>query len=110
MEFYQDQPYLASVACHTFADWCLVPNQSDDEKVSIEFRREQDELGKSLWLYQVVEGQRKPLREVCWVFDEEEEWNVRVSAMACRPAKKEDVQGKQELVVSFEEASVELLD
>lgn len=51
-----------------------------------------DELGLSLWVYQVVggeEGEEKvPLREVCWPFGlvgGPEAWEVRVEAYAARP-------------------------
>ena len=82
--------------------------------MTIEVRREGDELGTSLWVYEIVQGadgevDRRPLREVTWFFGDEEGWMVEVSAMAARPAKKEGVVGDSEdLVVSFEGAEVDL--
>lgn len=44
---------------------------------TVEARRERDELGKSLWVYWIVrdgegkEVERRPLREVNWIFAEE---------------------------------------
>ncbi len=81
--------------------------------MTIELRREGDELGTSLWVYELVLGsdgqveERRPLREVTWFFAEEDGWQLEVSAMAARPASKETVVGPTELVVSFEGAEVE---
>lgn len=113
VEFYLAKPYLASVATLTYSDWQLCPNAHEGE-VTIEFRREGDELGSSLWLYQLVLvggeiKERVPLREVCWVFAEQDGWEVQVSAMAARPAK-EDVDGKKsDLVAQFSGAEVKFL-
>ena len=61
---------------------------------TIEARREQDVLGKSLWVYWVVRGEegeemeRRPLREVNWVFagdGVEEGWSVGVAGYTARP-------------------------
>lgn len=93
---------LSQCAC----PWAGVPRPTQAQKCID--RREQDELGQSLWVYAIGEGTRQPLREVCWVFDEELEWTVQVSAMACRPAMSGDVKGVKELVVEFEDAGVEL--
>jgi hypothetical protein len=60
---------------------------------TIEARRERDDLGKSLWIYWIVkdeagkEVERRPLREVTWVFAEEEGWSVGVAGYVCRPTK-----------------------
>lgn len=71
-----------------------------DGWVTVEVVNETDELGKSLWVYQVVNGdERVPLREVCWPFGQGagDEWEVKVEAYACRPSKE----GKEELSVDF---------
>lgn len=121
VEFYMDRPYLASVACYNWADWALTPPSSGSAETTttttttIEVRREGDELGSSLWLYQLLLGQdgavqqRVPLREVTWIFAEEEGWTVEVSAMACRPAKADVVPGQdKDLKVSFSDAHVDV--
>lgn len=56
--------------------------------VAIESGR--DELGQSLWVYQVLgDGQKVPLREICWPFARgAEAWMVTVEAYACRPNKE----------------------
>lgn len=53
-----------------------------------------DELGKSLWVYQIVDGEKKiPLREVCWPFGlGGQGWEVTVEAYACRPNKEAEEQ------------------
>ena len=103
------------MATQTYSDWSIAPPaDASDPKVTIEVRREGDELGTSLWVYEIVQGtdgevERRPLREVTWFFGDEEGWTVEVSAMAARPAKKEGVVGDSEdLVVSFEGAEVDL--
>ena len=60
-----------------------------------------------MWVH-AIEGERRPLREVCWVFDEQEEWTVQVCARAYRPGQSGDVKGVKELVVDFQDARVEL--
>jgi regulation of enolase protein 1 (concanavalin A-like superfamily) len=110
VEFYRGKPYLASVAADRWADWALAPSVADPREkwTTIELRREGDELGTSLWLYQIVDGERVPLREITWVFAEEDKVTVRVAAMAARPAKAEDVVGEEkELVVEFRDVHVQ---
>lgn len=82
IEFYKGKPYVATVGCDAWADWSLTPDpefKGGDERpsVTIEARRERDDLGKSLWVYWVVrdsdgkEVERRPLREVNWIFADE---------------------------------------
>ncbi|KAB8303514.1 hypothetical protein EYC80_004925 [Monilinia laxa] len=90
VEFYNDKPFLSTVGCDNFADWSIYPTGLDASKnveVTVEVRREGDENGKGLWVYWVKNGESIPLREVAWFFDAEEEWDIGVGAMACRPAK-----------------------
>ena len=111
VEFYRSKPYLASVATDRWADWALAPSAAaaSETWTTIELRREGDELGTSLWLYQIVEnGERIPLREITWVFAEEEKVTLRVAAMAARPAKPGDVAGEEkDLVVEFRDVHVQ---
>lgn len=125
VEVYMGRRYIASVACDTYADWALTPpadssSSHEDSWTTIELRREGDELGTSLWFYQLILAEdretvkeRIPLREVCWVFDLEtsvndEAWQVQVSAMVARPAPQEQVDpGESELKVEFRGAKVE---
>jgi regulation of enolase protein 1 (concanavalin A-like superfamily) len=99
IEFYYGKPYVATVGCDIWADWSLVPdpsftNNATRPSATIEARRERDDLGKSLWVYWIVrdgegkEVERRPLREVTWVFAEEEEWCVGIGGYVARPTEK----------------------
>lgn len=74
----------------------LTPFESNDARpsVTIEARREKDQLGKSLWVYQIIkdeagkEVERRPLREVNWMFAEEDGWDIGVGGYVCRPTKE----------------------
>lgn len=83
---------------------------ADRPAATIEARREKDQLGKSLWVYQVDgEGTRAPLREVNWVFAEEEGWEVGVGGFVARPTK--EGRGEMDLEAEFGEGVVvEILD
>ncbi|KAF9065946.1 hypothetical protein BDP27DRAFT_1331331 [Rhodocollybia butyracea] len=112
IEFYQDKPFLSTVSTLTYSDWSIAPPVYKDTKTTIEVRREEDELGSSLWVYELSLGSsgqvlnRQPLREVTWFFAEQDGWEIAVSAMAARPAKEEDVVGlTKSLVVKFEGAA-----
>ncbi|KAJ3821509.1 hypothetical protein F5878DRAFT_649847 [Lentinula raphanica] len=99
----------ATRECHTSVQGSLLLIQIG---TTIEVRREVDELGSSLWVYELVLGnsgdvlERHPLREVTWIFAEEEGWDIGLSAMAARPAKADDVVGPKELVVEFRNIEV----
>ncbi|KAK1234843.1 hypothetical protein PQX77_001937 [Marasmius sp. AFHP31] len=110
IEYYMDRPNISTVATQSWSDWSVFPVGSDN--VTIEVRREGDELGTSLWVYQIVKSkdgsaeEREPLREITWFFAEEDGWSLDVRAMAARPAKEGDVIGPKELVVEFFDAEV----
>lgn len=117
VEIYNNLPRAATVACDAWADWSLatvIPSSSSssssssgggNEWVTVEITSEVDELGKSLWVYQIVNGENKiPLREICWPFGLEpgEEWEVTVEAYACRPNKE----AEEELSAQFRDFEV----
>ena len=114
IEFYYGKPYVATVGCDAWADWSLVPmpdfKNSSRPGATIEARRERDDLGKSLWIYWIVkdetgkEVERRPLREVTWVFAEEEGWSVGVAGYVCRPTKD----GGEELLEAEFKEGVEI--
>ncbi|KAF2276708.1 uncharacterized protein EI97DRAFT_397541, partial [Westerdykella ornata] len=93
IEFYYGKPYISTVGTDQWSDWSVVPLQEagDRPSATVEARREKDALGKSLWVYQIVrdgegkEVERQPLREVNWVFAEEEGWEVGVGGYVARP-------------------------
>lgn len=82
-------------------------------KATIEARRERDVLGKSLWVYWVVQGQDGkeeliPLREVNWFFAQEDGWSVGVGGYVARPTKEG---GDGELEAEFEKGvEIEVLE
>lgn len=105
VEYYNGVPKAATVACDSWADWSLsdVKGQEGDW-VTVLVERGRDDLGLSLWVYQVVGREKIPLREVCWVFGHGEpaDWEVTVEGYACRP-EKETV---EELSVEFRDLKV----
>lgn len=109
---YRGTPRAATVACDVWADWSLSPvssstatgSEGDDGWITVAIENGTDELGKSLWVYQVISGvdcrkeeEKVPLREVCWVFGHGAEWELTVEAYACRPSKAT----AEELAVEF---------
>jgi uncharacterized protein len=109
-EFYNGVPRISSVGCDTWADWSLYPINPGETTYTIEARREGDENGKSLWLYKIdnVGGRetKLPLREVCWFFADEENWDIMVEAFAARPKVPPEGE-KEELEVAFRDFRVE---
>ncbi|KAF2706385.1 hypothetical protein K504DRAFT_459678 [Pleomassaria siparia CBS 279.74] len=96
IEYYNGIPYVGTVGCENWADWSIVPltpfaGNDGRPTMTVEAKREKDVLGKSMWIYQVVydaEGKeidRKPLRELTWVFSDEEGWSVGVGGYVARP-------------------------
>lgn len=96
IEFYYGKPYVSTVGTDQWSDWSVVPlspfaGNESKPTATIEAKREKDQLGKSLWVYQIVKGEdgkeveRRPLREVNWVFAEEEGWEVGIGGMVARP-------------------------
>ncbi|ROV98056.1 hypothetical protein VMCG_07053 [Cytospora schulzeri] len=106
VEYYNGVPKAATVACDSWADWSLsdVKVGKDGDWVTVLVESGSDSLGQSLWVYQVVDGERVPLREVCWVFGngEPDKWEVAVEAYACRPEKGT----AEELSVEFKDFDV----
>jgi len=98
VEFYNGVPKVGTVACDTWADWSLAPVQGKEDWVTFSVEAGGDELGHSIWVYQLVGEEKVPIREVCWVFGNElVGWDVSVAAYAARPAKET----QEELAVQF---------
>ncbi|KAI1173960.1 hypothetical protein F4777DRAFT_556080 [Nemania sp. FL0916] len=126
IEFYHGAPHLSTVGCDRLADWSIGPlthppstsTNAQGSKgrggVTLEARREADEHGNSIWIYQLVLDpetgevkERLPLREVCWILADEDEgdgkaWLLDVSPLVARPEKNATGQ----LEVEFTEFSV----
>ena len=107
VEYYNSVPKLGTVGCDAWADWSLSPvlggGPDREQWVTIAIEKGGDEHGISLWVYQVVDGEKVPLREICWVFgDSPEGWEVSASAYAARPKGE-----KEELVVQFKDFDIQ---
>ena len=111
IEFYKGAPQLSTVACDRWADWSLSPLPASGEKsVTVEMEREviEGEKGSTLLIYMMEGVERKPIREVTWVFgeDEEMEGECWVGAFVAKPTKDADDEEKA-LSVDFGNLSVE---
>ncbi|EPS42538.1 hypothetical protein H072_3481 [Dactylellina haptotyla CBS 200.50] len=114
IEYYLDKPWVGTVCCDKWADWSITPLGEDMEcpTATIEAERSNDELGKSLWIYLVRGEKRIPLREVNFIFADEEGDTVNgpvyvdVGAYAARPLKKEGDEA-EELEVKIWDVEVE---
>ncbi|KAH8673618.1 hypothetical protein BX600DRAFT_210632 [Xylariales sp. PMI_506] len=118
VEYYNAQPQLSTVGCDRWADWSVSPvNGPPSGSVTLEVVREGDQHGKSIWIYQLLLDSetgavtsKVPLREICWIFADEdegggEEWLLDVSPLIARPEKKTT----EVLKVDFKEFKVEWL-
>lgn len=114
VEFFEGVPNLSTVACDRWADWSLTPlpeGSSGNATVEISREVQEGERTSTLWVHSVhpVTGEKRPLREVTWVFEEE---NVEDDALcdvgvyAAKPIQDEDDPTK-ELDVTFEDLHVE---
>lgn len=92
VEYYNRVPQLSTVCCDRFSDWSVVPVELQEgarlpSSFTIELERDNE---TTMWVYAVVDGKRKPLREIAWVFagQEDEAWVVSVGGMGARPSKE----------------------
>ena len=108
IEHFAGTPHLASVGCDTWSDWALSPPADPEaKKTTIELRREGTGRESTLWLYHIVDGTERPVRQITWVFADEGSWDIRVAAMVGRPAGAEDVPGQEKnLTVQPRDAEV----
>ncbi|KAI0393587.1 hypothetical protein F5Y17DRAFT_301278 [Xylariaceae sp. FL0594] len=117
VELYQGSPQLSTVGCDRYADWgigpiTIPPSNGGNGGITIEVVREQDEHGKSAWIYQLELDDRTgevrrrvALREVGWIFADEEgdeEWLLDVSPLVARPERNVS----QPLTVEFADFTV----
>ncbi|KAK4194136.1 hypothetical protein QBC40DRAFT_260313 [Triangularia verruculosa] len=93
IEYYNGTPRLSVVSCDNWADWSVGPLTEDPSGTpwtTVSIQREGDDNGVGFWVYQILStGEKIPVREICWVYglDEVDQWDVKVEAMAARPAK-----------------------
>jgi hypothetical protein len=81
IEFYEGKNWVSTVGCDAWSDWSVVPLPVDGAESRPKVTVEAERKGKSLWVYQIVKNgeaeERIPLRELNWVFAEEEQgWEV----------------------------------
>ena len=111
IEFYKGVPQVSTVACDRWPDWSLSPLPTSGEKsVTVEMEREviEGEKGSTLHIYMMEGIERKPIREVTWVFGEDEdmEGECWVGAFVAKPKKDADDEEKA-LSVDFGNLSVD---
>jgi hypothetical protein len=82
IELTHGKPHLSAVAKDRWADWSLLPVPSGGGAATLEMVREADD---SLWIYLVEGVQKSPIREVTWVFHEENVQECWVGVYAARP-------------------------
>ena len=74
IEFTHGAPHISTVACDRWADWGLLPSDGDDLTVEMEREVVDGKETSTLWVNVVMNGgQRRPVREITWVFEEAEE-------------------------------------
>ncbi|KAJ5823034.1 hypothetical protein N7447_005374 [Penicillium robsamsonii] len=95
IELTHGRPHLSVVAKDNWADWSLLPVPSGGGAATIELVKEKD---NSLWIYLVEGLQKSPIREVTWVFEEENVKDLWVGLYAARPSSEG---GGEELPVHF---------
>ena len=114
IEYFEGKPNISTVACDRYADWSLAPlPEKSGGQVVIEMSREVagDEKTSTLWVHSVdtSTGEKRPLREVAWVFEEDSlqrDSECEVGVYAAKPIKDEADQ-ENELEVRFENLVIE---
>lgn len=85
IEMTHGKPHLSTVAKDRWADWSLLSVPSGGQAATVELVREPDD---SLWIYLVEGVQKSPIREVTWIFAEENVQEAWVGVYAARPSKE----------------------
>ncbi|WPH01769.1 Hypothetical protein R9X50_00462100 [Acrodontium crateriforme] len=90
IEFFKGQPKVGVVGTDTFSDWSLYPlSEGSGNEGTFEAVLEDG----SLWIYLVAkDGERHPLREVRWAFQEgdDDDAEMWVGAYAAKPTREAD--------------------
>lgn len=114
IELFEGVPNLSTVATDRWSDWSLAPlPEGSSGNATVEVSREivDGEKTSTLWVYSVhpETGDKRPLREVTWVFEEEnlqDDALCEVGVYAAKPIADKDNSTK-ELDVTFEGLQVE---
>ena len=114
IEFFEGKPNISTVASDRWSDWSLAPLPEDSaSKIIIELSREvaNNEKTSTLWVHFVdpVSGNKRPLREVAWVFEEENlngSGQCEIGVYSAKPIRDED-DSEKELDVIFEDLIID---
>ncbi|KAL8922313.1 MAG: hypothetical protein Q9208_005283 [Pyrenodesmia sp. 3 TL-2023] len=114
VEFFEGKTNISTVACDRYADWSLAPLPDDaSEKVTVEITREVRGGQKTctMWVHYInlSTGDKRPLREVAWVFEEGEygdDAECEIGVYAAKPIADES-DPQKELEVTFEDLKIE---
>ncbi|KKK18581.1 hypothetical protein AOCH_006989 [Aspergillus ochraceoroseus] len=102
IEFTHGRPHLSTVAKDRWADWSLFPVPSGGGAATIEINKEQD---NSLWIYLVEGVQKSPIREVTWVFEEQDVTDCWIGVYAAKPSSEGG-----DLVVNFASVVIDVTE
>ncbi|KAJ5653641.1 hypothetical protein N7490_000644 [Penicillium lividum] len=83
IELTHNKTHISVVAKDHWADWSLLPVPSGGNSATLELVRE---LDNSLWIYLVEGVLKQPIREVTWIFEEENVQETWVGVYAARPS------------------------
>ncbi|EFR00122.1 hypothetical protein MGYG_03128 [Nannizzia gypsea CBS 118893] len=114
IEFVEGVPRCSTVARDRWADWSLSPlpagqggsgeGADEGDAVGVTIEMEKRARDKTLWVYAVgQDGSRMPMREVTWLFEDEEQLECWVGVYVCRPSSES---GLGDLSVSFSQLEV----
>lgn len=114
IEFFESKPSISTVASDRWSDCSLAPVPEDSpSKVTIELSREvaNGEKTSTLWVHFIdpVSGNKRPLREVAWVFEDENlkgNGECEIGVYSAKPIRDED-DSEKELDVTFEDLIIE---
>ncbi|KAJ5745689.1 hypothetical protein N7520_010871 [Penicillium odoratum] len=102
IELTHNKPHVSVVAKDHWADWSLLPVPSGGRSATLELVRE---LDNSLWIYLVEGVLKQPIREVTWIFEEENVKETWVGVYAARPSTEGG-----DLMVNFGHLVIDVLD
>ena len=111
IEFTHEAPHISTVSCDRWADWSLLPLQGTQLTVEIEREVKHGAKTPTLWVYMIENSERRPIREVTWVFEEAERTNGQnlecwVGAYVAKVNKSSD-KVEQRLQVKFWDMQIE---
>ena len=113
VEFTHGAPHISTVSCDRWADWSLAPLEGSEVTVELEREVKHESKTPTLWIYAVdVAGNRRPIREITWVFENakedgpDDEQVCWVGAYAAKPMKDE-VDAFRQVEVHFRNMFIE---